>query len=135
MLPPKKAGIKRRPSKSRYQNRVGQCERDLSCVSVLFSGFRVLNIHPLEKTFLFYFLHYYCLFPITIYLPYIPLPPPPIPSAPPQSPHYCLCPRVLSFFLFFAHSLHLPPQAVSLLSIYESVFILLVSSVCSLDST
>ena len=42
-----------------------------------------------------------------------------------------------SFFFFFAWSLHSPPipRAVSLFSISEFVSILLVSSVCSLDST
>ena len=54
--------------------------------------------------------------------------------------HSCLCPWVFFYFFLFAQSLHTPHSeflltAVSLLSIYKSVTILLFSSVSSLDST
>ena len=58
---------------------------------------------------------------------------------PPLCSHHTVVHVHESLFLFFALSLHplSSPRliAVSLLSIYESVSILLDSSVCSLDST
>ena len=61
-------------------------------------------------------------------------------SVPWLSPHCYLCPWGFSLFFLFDSVLpspltQPPPTAVSLLSIYESVSILLVSSFCSLDST
>ena len=64
-------------------------------------------------------------------LPFIPL----IPLSPQQSPHCCPCPRVLFPFCSIPPPLSPYPLAVIPLSIYESVPIFTVSSVCSLDST
>ena len=54
-----------------------------------------------------------------------------------QSPHCFPCSWVLSLFLFLLYPFNhpIPSRAVSLLSFYESVAILLLSSVCSLHST
>ena len=52
-----------------------------------------------------------------------------------QSPHCCPCPWVLFPFLFNPSTPSPPLLNCHLLSIYESVPIFLVSSVCSLDST
>ena len=93
----------------------------------------VMTLKDVQDTLFFIaFFHYHL---STLY----PLPPPSIPS-PLQRPHCCLCPWVLSLFsLLLNTSIPNPqpptPRAVSLLCSYESVSILLVSSVCSLDST
>ena len=81
---------------------------------------------PFVMFYLFLLLLFYCIFPMNIYSPYTP--------SPLQSPHCCPCPWVL------IHFCSIPPPlksliTVSLLSVYGSVPILLVSSVCSLDST
>ena len=73
---------------------------------------------------------------ITIYPPST-LPPPLTPS-PSTATLLSASMSSFSFFLFFLLDPSLPTalhRAVSLLSIYESVSVLLVSSVCSLDST
>ena len=84
---------------------------------------------------LFYY-HFYCIFHYHLFILY-PLSPMPTPL-PLEITNCCLSPWVLPLLFFFAQSL-LPPKfplrAVILLSICESVFILLISSVCSLDST
>ena len=76
----------------------------------------------------FPFKHFYC-----IYFHYhlVPL------LSPPHHHHYVVVHVHESFFvsaLSFCH-VPLPPKAVSLLSVFESVSILLVSSICSLDFT
>ena len=73
--------------------------------------------------FVFYF---YCVFPLPFIL-LIPLPLPTITTL--------LSMSLTSFFLFAPSLYHLNPQSCHLLSVYEPVSILLVSSVCSLDST
>ena len=83
--------------------------------------YRILFIHSI------FYLIFSVLFPLP-FSPHIPLPP--------GNDHTVV--HVHESFLLFAQSLlplTSPPPAVILLSIYESVSIFLVSSVCSLDST
>ena len=64
------------------------------------------------------FIYFYCIISITIYLLYIP-----------QSPYWCPRPWVLFPFCLIPPPANThPPRSVSLISIYESVSILLVSS-------
>ena len=85
----------------------------VTCVHLLF----------VQRLIFFYF---YWIFFITIVSPY---------TAPQQSPHCYPYPWVLFPFCSIPLPSHIPPPAVILLSIYESVPIFLVSSVCSSDST
>ena len=74
-----------------------------------------------------FFLFFIVFFSITIQSPYIPFPTP-------QSPPYCPHPWVLFPFCSTPHALLSPRNSCHLLSIYDSVSIVLVHSVCSLDS-
>ena len=100
-------------------------KRNLLIPIIHFNKSKLLNFIPLSHSFFKIFLLFY--FPLS-FSPLI------IPS-PLQSPHCCPCPWVFFPFTQSLHSLACPPFAVSLLSIYESVSILLATSVCSLDST
>ena len=58
-----------------------------------------------------------------------------LPHSTEQSPHCCPCPRVLFPFCLIPRPPNLPsPNSCRLFSIYESVSVLLFSSVCSLAS-
>ena len=90
-----------------------------------FSNSRFFISQNQSKTTSF-LLNFYCTFP----LPFIPI----ILPSTLQSPHCYPCPWAPSPFCSIPLPPHLP-NTCHLLSIYESVSILLVSSVCSLEST
>ena len=88
-------------------------------------GFLVFDRLLLSSCFLVSFLLYF--FPLA----YIPLTLP----CPVQSPHCCPCPWVLFPFGSILPPPNPNPPKLSACSLYKSVSVFLVSSVCSLDST
>ena len=107
------------------------CEPSLPLGANIFFSF-------LDNIFIFnfYLFIFSCIFPLS-FICTVPSSPSTHPSLP--SNHHTVV-HIHEFFLSFFPSIPLPasipsPRVISLLSIYESVSILLISSVCLLDST
>ena len=100
----------------------------------LFHSVAISDFCQLSRASIFLFFSFFLVFYILFFpLPFSPL----ILPYPQQSPPCCPCLWVPFHFCPMPPPSHLPPTvwALSLFSIYESVSILHVSSVCSLDST
>ena len=99
--------------------------------SLSFFSWLKCNLFFFSLFFSFILFFYHIIFIIFFPLPFSPL----IPPSPQQSPLCCLRPWVLFPFCSIPPYPKFPtPPSCHLLSIYESISVLLVSSVCLLDS-
>ena len=95
--------------------------------AVLNQGMVLKKAQSNRQNYFYFLFNLYCIFPITTQSPYILLPQ--------QSAHCCPHPWALFPFCSIPPARNHPPTSCHLLSVYESVSVSLVSSVCSLYST